>query len=156
MKKLTIIVSLLLLFSDVSFSQVIKPRNHKGESRIERLEKLKLIESLDLDEEKTLIFFARRTAHRKSTINLQEQAENKIFAIEKLLNSEKVNDRELKKLIDEYSALEKNINDERAIFIASLKDILSTEQIARLMIFERKFKKEIKDVIIRDRQRRKN
>lgn len=156
MNKLLIIVSLLLLFSDVSFSQVIKPRNHKGESRIERLEKLKLIESLDLNEEKTLIFFARRTAHRKTMMNLQDHAENKMFEIEKFLNSERVNETELKKLIDEYILLEKNINDEKVRFIASLSDIFSSEQIARLMIFERKFKKEIKNVIIRDRQRRKN
>lgn len=156
MNKLLIIVSLLLLFSDVSFSQVIKPRNHKGESRIERLEKLKLIESLDLNEEKTLIFFARRTTHRKTMMNLQDYAENKMFEIEKFLNSERVNETELKKLIDEYILLEKNINDEKVRFIASLSDIFSSEQIARLMIFERKFKKEIKNVIIRDRQRRKN
>lgn len=156
MKKLLIIVSLLLLFSDVSFSQVIKQRNHRGESRIEKLEKLKLIESLDLDEEKTLIFFARRTAHRKSMMNIQDQAENKMFEIEKVLKSERVNETELKKLIDEYILLEKNIFDERIRFIKSLNDIFSTEQIAKLMIFERKFKQEIKDVIIRDRQRRKN
>ncbi|MBS4033762.1 MAG: hypothetical protein KGZ85_04800 [Ignavibacterium sp.] len=156
MKKLIFITALLFLFTNLTFSQVTKQRNHRSESRIERLEKLKLIESLDLDEEKTLIFFARRTAHRKSMKNLQDQAENKMFEIEKILISEKVNEAEVKKLIDEYSILEKNIFNERIRFITSLNDIFSAEQIAKLMIFERKFKQEIKDVIIRDRQRRKN
>jgi hypothetical protein len=155
MKKIIFIAFLMIFVSDFALSQIVKPRNHRSQSRIEKLEQLKLIESLDLDEEATLKFFARRSTHQKTMRDLQFQAEDKMIEIEETLKTENFSNTQLKILIEDYSAIERSILNERIKFISSLDDILSTAQIAKLMIFERKFKQELKDVIIRERQRRK-
>ncbi len=155
MKKI-IFLGILLLLSDIAFSQIIKPRHKKGESRIERLEKIKLIEALDLDEETTLKFFSRRAEHRKVMQAFQQNADDKMFEIEKALRDQNISDSDSKKLLNEYFNIEKNIINERISFFTSLNDILSIQQINKILIFERKFKQELRDVIINERQRRKN
>lgn len=155
MKKIIFLAVVLLLVSDLAYSQVVKPRKQRMENRIEKLEQMKLIESLVLDEETTLKFFARRSEHQNEMKTLQQKASDKLLQIEELMNKN-VSEQELQKKIAEYSLIENNIHNERSKFISTLNDILTAEQIAKLLIFEKKFKQEIKDVIIRERQRRKN
>jgi len=54
------------------------------------------------------------------------------------------NDDELKKMIDQYQDLENKILKKRQEFYNSLNDILTYKQIAKVLLFERKFKDEIR------------
>lgn len=155
MKKVIFLV-ILIFFADTTFSQIIKPRHQKGESRLERLEKLKLIEALELDEETTLKFFSRRTEHRRIMHSLQQKSDDKMFEIENILSKENISEAETKKLFNEYLEIERSIHNERMRFFSSLSDILTYKQINKIVIFERKFRQELKDVIIKERQRRNN
>lgn len=155
MKKI-IFLAILILLSDISFSQITKHKRQKVEGRIEMLYKVKLIEVLDLNEDTTLKFFSRRTEHRKTMQALQQSADDKMFEIEKAIKMNNLSDADAKKLLNEYFNIEKNIINERNSFFMSLTDILSIQQINKILVFERKFKQELKDVIIQERQRRKN
>lgn len=155
MKKV-LFLAILLIFAETALSQVIKPRHQKGESRLERLEKFKLVEALELDEETTLKFFSRRTEHRKKMQSLQQKSDDKLFEIENSLTKDNISEAETKKLFNEYLDIERSIHNERMRFFNSLSDILSYKQINKIIIFERKFRQELRDVIIKERQRRNN
>ena len=48
----------------------------KNRDRLEQLEKIKLIESLDLDEETSIRFFARRNDSKNQIRELEKKAED--------------------------------------------------------------------------------
>lgn len=56
-------------------------------------------------------------------------------------------DENQKRLIADLLKTRLQIESEKQKFINSLSDILSTEQIARLLIFEKRFKEEIRSVL---------
>ena len=121
--------------------------------RLSQLEKIKLIETLEMDEETTLKFFARRNEHRMKIDQLVALGDEAIQKMEVILKSGKYSTtEELKSLIEEANSIHSRIEQEKSNFINSLEDILSTEQIAKLIIFERKFKDELKRVLFRDRK----
>lgn len=155
MKKLIFLSVILFIISSLGFSQNREKRYLKGNSKIEQLEKIKLIEALEMNEETTLKFFSRRAEHRKEMQSLQEGADNKLDELKDLLENGETPDHILKQKLDSYFVIEKNINDSRNKFFVSLFDILSQRQISRLIIFERSFKRELKDVILRDQHKRR-
>ncbi|MFO7524317.1 MAG: hypothetical protein R6W68_02595 [Ignavibacteriaceae bacterium] len=155
MKKLILLSVILFIISGLAFSQNRDKRYLKGNSKIEQLEKIKLIEALEMNEETTLKFFSRRAEHRKEMQSLQEGADIKLDELKDLLENGETPDHILKQKLDSYFVIEKNINDSRNKFFVSLSDILSQRQISRLIIFERSFKRELKDVILRDQHKRR-
>lgn len=125
-------------------------RDKKFRDKIEQLEKIKLIEILNLDEETTLRFFSRQSAHRDEEIKLINQKEELVdhlkyyFTEGKDLPNGETFESLNKKIIEQ----EKKMINQRTDFIKSLKDILSEEQISKLIVFESTFRREIRDMIL--------
>ena len=61
---------------------------------------------------------------------------------------------ELKSLIEEANTIHSKIVQAKSDFINSLDDILTTDQIAKLIIFERRFKDELKRAMFKGRKYR--
>lgn len=157
MKNLVILLLLIVLSSTICFSQVRKERYlNKSEGKIERLEQIKLIEALELNEESTLAFFARRSEHRKKMRQLQGESEEILNKLSNIIDAEGTNENDIINLYNDYLAVEKRIFDERHSFINSLDDILTHNQIGKLIIFEKRFKQELKEMIIHERKRRRD
>ena len=152
MKQL-LLLTILLFIPLQLFAQPFDEPPHKMRERLSQLEKIKLIETLQMDEETTLKFFARRTEHQAKMDKLASQADSTIDEMETLLKSDnKYSPEKLKALIDEANSLRIKMDKEKSNFINSLDDILTTEQIAKLIIFERRFKDELRRVLFRDRK----
>ena len=152
MKKLIIFGILLLAFNTI-YSQP-GPRKHdiSPKERLEQLEKLKLLEVLDLDEETSIRFFSRFNEFRAENKKVIDERHTLIFEMESALKKGRDNSQfdytnHIVQLID----LEKKLISQREEFIASLSDLLTIEQIAKLVVFESKFMKEIRDVLSRRR-----
>jgi len=112
------------------------------------LEKIKLIEALDLDEETSIRFFARRNDSKKEIQELEMKAQDIISELEKSFNSENKNQSEnQKQLISEMLKTRESIELKRNQFISSIYDILTVEQIGKLIVFEKKFRDEIRQVL---------
>jgi gas vesicle protein len=146
------ILLLLIVFSSSIFSQ--PDRRKDSREKIEALEKIKLLETLNMDEETTLKFFARRNEHQAKVEALFDELDSQLEKIEsKISSSDDDNNPELKKLVDNYFSTHQKINDERKRFLNSLTDILTNKQLAQLTLFERRFKEEIRKVLFHKKKR---
>jgi len=153
MRNIYLILIMLLFLPNSIFSQREKWREDEMRAKFEQLEKIKLIETLEMNEETTLRFFSRKSEHQKQQDEIQDKIREKIDNLEVIFKSGRVATvDELKKNISEINALQSELEKNRIEFINSLSDILSYEQIAKLLIFERKFRDEIRRLIIKDRK----
>ena len=153
MSKLIILILILLsstfLFSQSRHSYKERPFSKK----FKELEKIKLIETLNLDEEIVVKFFARRNKFKNEISNLHDERELEINLLEDMINkneSESAYSPILKKISDN----ELKLIEIKSKFISSLSTILTKEQIANFIIFERNFKKDVKSLLI-ERGRKK-
>jgi len=129
-----------------------KPPRHI-QKKMDELEKLKLIEVLDTDEETTVRFFSRRKDFMDKVRKLEETKNERLDNLSKLLNNEAGND-ELKKEIAEIQNIESDLAQLRSKYITSLSDILNFQQVAKVLIFERNFREELRTMILKERKRR--
>ncbi len=153
MKVLLLAVSLIIVSSMQSFSQMHDKPPHHMRDKLIQLEKIKLIESLDMDEETTLRFFSRRNELQKKIDSLTERSDKIIIQMENIFKDGKeYTEAELKSLIEETNTINAEIVQSKSDFINSLDDILTTEQIAKLIVFERRFKNELKRAMFKGRK----
>jgi len=123
-----------------------KPNKHRY--KLAQLEKAKLIEALELDEETSIRFFARRNQSKKDIDELEKKSDEIIVQLENTMKEkDSPKDENQKRLIADLLKTRLQIESEKQKFINSLSDILSTEQIARLLVFEKRFREEIRNVL---------
>ena len=153
MKTVSIIVLIILFFSPNLFSQKGKWRDEEMRAKFEELENIKLIETLQMDEETTLRFFARKSGHKLQQYEIQEKIKSNIDNLDVLLKSGRaMTTEELKSKIDEINNLELQLDKNKVEFVNSLLDLLSYEQIAELIIFEKRFRNEVRKLLMRNRR----
>jgi hypothetical protein len=149
MNKIVLSLLAILLVTSFSYPQKMKEKLRQNKGKLEQLEKVKLIEALDLNEDIAVRFFSRRNESRNEIEILEDKADDLIAEIENSFNS---NDKNLeakqKQLVSEFLKIKESVDQKRIQFIKSLDDILTTEQIAKLIVFEKKFKDEIRNVLL--------
>jgi hypothetical protein len=154
MKNLFMIMFAIILLSYIGFPQHMREKGIKNREKLEQLEQIKLIEALDLNEETSVRFFARRNDSKKEIQELEKKSEDIILELEKSFDTDDKNQTERQKqLISEMLRTRESIELNRNQFINSLDDILSTEQIAKLIVFEKKFRDEIRNVLFERKPR---
>lgn len=153
MKLLYFLIAIILFTTVTSFPQHDREKMMKQKSKLHQLEKIKLIEALNLDEETSLRFFARRNEMQQEVDLLEVKADDILNDLEESLNAnEKATGATQRQLINELLNVKTKIEKVKKQFITSLSDILSTEQIAKYIVFEQKFREEIRKIIF-DRRR---
>lgn len=84
---------------------------------------------------------------------LRKKEDNLIEELNDLAqSSENPDDPQIKKMIDESFKIRDEMDEERKIFINSLADILTYKQVAKLIAFEPRFKKEIREILFKERR----
>ena len=155
MKRLIIISSLIvLLFTSSLFAQRNEGPGEWGRmgGKIEQLEKIKIIEELNMDEETTLKFFSRRNEHREKQRGLIEYRDQLFKTLSENFDSE--DDINYKEKTEEIFEIEKKMIAEREVFFNSLSDILTEKEMVQLIIFEFKFRNEVRRQFMKQGQRR--
>jgi len=153
MKNINLSILILFILSTTLSAQRGKWQDEEAREKFEQLEKIKLIESLEMDEETTLRFFSRRSEHRKQQDEIQAKIQLKIDNLETIFESGKpANVDEIKSSIKEINNLQLQFDKGRVDFVNSLADILSYEQIAKLLIFEKKFRNDVRKLLIKERR----
>jgi len=153
MKNINFSLLIFLILSTTLFAQRGKWQDEEAREKFEQLEKIKLIETLEMDEETTLRFFARRSEHRKQQDEIQEKIRQKIDNLDVIFKSGRVATvDEIKSDVNEINNLQLQFDKGRVDFVNSLSDILSYEQIAKLIIFEKRFRNEVRKLLIKERK----
>lgn len=141
---------LFLLIAGTVFSQGFRKHQFGPKERMEQLEKIKLLEVLDLDEETSVRFFTRRNEFKEEHHKIMEERKELIFEMEQALREEKSTDEfNYEETMDKLAELEKKFIQQRIDFINSLSDILTVEQRAKLVVFESKFMGEVRKALMR-------
>jgi hypothetical protein len=147
---------LILLLFPVFLSAQDDGGERRPFKKLEKLEQIKLIEALKMNEETSVRFFARQQESKKKIREYDKQSRDCLLKMKKILDEKPdKNCSDLKKLSDEYMKLLVKMQKERMSFINSLSDILSTEQIARLILFEKNFREEIRNLLFNEKFRDK-
>lgn len=150
------VILLLSFFFTLVIGVFAQPQGMKPPDpmkKIEELEKIKLIESLQMNEETTLRFFSRWDQFKNNQHQLIKSSNDILNKLDRIVSDN--NDRnnpDINKMIDDYFGIEKQLQKNKRDFIYSLKDILDQNQIAKLLVFEKKFKDEIRNVLFKQRR----
>lgn len=155
MNKLSCAVLIILFAVSIVYPQKMRDRMMQKKDKLEQLEKVKLIEALDLNEDVAIKFFSRRNESRNEIDLLEQKADDLLNEIEKSFNADQKSiEVKQKQMIFDYLSTRESIDQKRHQFIKSLGDILTTEQICKLIVFEKKFRDEIRSLLL-DRRRPK-
>lgn len=153
MKKLFLFAIAILCFNN-TLAQPGRERPHmRNMEKILQLEKVKLLEVLTLDEETSVKFFLRLKEHREKMRENMEQLDKLTDDLRKRLEDENldVNDPQFKKYNDELVNIENNGKKIRVDFIKSVSEILTPIQISKFLVFERAFRNEMQDLLMKQR-----
>ena len=150
---LSILFVLTFVFSNYA-QEFRHPMQREGRGKIDELEKIKLIDALQMNEETTLRFFARRSEHQNKVRELSQKANEQLNKISDYIKSNgDKNSAELKKMINDYLGYDEAIAKEKTNFINSLSDILTYDQISKLLVFEKRFREELRRILFLGRMR---
>ena len=157
MKNLIISALVLFILTAVSYPQKMRDKILKNKDKLEQLEKIKLIESLDLNEETSIRLFSRRNDLKKEIENLENRNEEIISDLEKSFNEDDKNlEAKQTQLLSEFLKNKQEIETRKQQFLTSLNDILSKEQICKYVVFEKKFRDEIRSVLMDSKKHKKD
>jgi len=150
MKKmfLPVIIVFILFSSGYSQQRMRQGQDQRPLQRIEQWERLKLIDALSLNEETAIRFFARRHENQKKMKEILDQRDDAIRELEDDIRNGNQNDATFKDKLNALLLLENNISKERENFLRSLSDLLSPMQIAKLVVFETRFRKEVRESLM--------
>ncbi len=149
MKNCLFSIIVLMFLTGLVYPQKMKDKILKNKNKLEQLEKIKLIESLDMNEETSVRFFSRRNDLKKEIEILENRNEEIIIELENTFNSsDNSNESRQTEFLNELMLNRLNIEQKRQHFISSLNDIFSKEQVCKYVVFEKKFKDEIRRVLM--------
>jgi len=145
MKHTVVLVLLVIGLSGVMFAQR-GPRQFRASERVEQFKKLRMIEALKLDDETSVRFFAKYSKHEDAMQDINKQRDDLIDQLETMRKSN-TDGQAMEKIFSDLTALDTRQADERARFLGDLKTVLTTHQIADLIIFERNFARNVRQMM---------
>ncbi|HOJ04804.1 MAG TPA: hypothetical protein PK916_12475 [Bacteroidota bacterium] len=149
----TLLLTLTLLFAALCASPLLAqdaPEDEVGRRRLEDLRRIKLIEALDLSEEQAVRLFAREKDFRERERALMDKRQSVLKSLEDKLPG--ISDEAVREHVQRLHDVATEMIAMKRDYALSLSDILSMKQIARLVLFEDRFAKEVKRFILRSRK----
>ena len=137
----------------MALGQGMRPDGPQHFERLEQLRKVRLIEFLDLKEEQSVRFFARLNEHDREKKALMDEKNETLDRIERLIRN-RGKEEEFRKLFADVESVDQRINEMQRSFFDGLSDILTVEQQAKLLLFERHFTKELREAMMEIQRRR--
>jgi hypothetical protein len=160
MKRLIIVILCLIPFilnaQDNQGNRRGGNREDQQKQRIERLEKIRLIELLNLSEETVMKFFARRNDFYNKLRKFGGDKNKLIDNLEADLKSgKKFSNAYFQNGLKRILEMDIERAKQKQIFFKSLKDLLTTEQLAKYIVFETRFRDEMWNEMMKDDNRNK-
>lgn len=137
-----------------AWSQPLGGPPGRGVERIEQWKKIRLIEMLDMKEEVSVRFFSRMNEHEKQKRELLKERGEVMDRLERLIRVS-AQAAEFEKAFADLSDVDARVSAGDKEFINSLSDILTIEQRAKLVLFERRFEGELREAMREQFRRRR-
>lgn len=153
MYRMMLAVLFAALSGAVSLAQPPQGPDPHSIERIERWKKMRLVELLNLSEDQSVRFFARMNDHDAARRELMKKKGESLDKVERLVRN-KAEAAEFEKVIPEVLAAEDAIRSEQRKFFTGLGDMLTSEQRAKFLLFERQFERELREAM-REVQRKR-
>lgn len=112
-------------------------------NRIEKIKLEKLIKKLELDSSTALSFTEKYKSYSSSVRDINKK---RLDAYRKMTQNLESGDG-LDVIVDELLELEKELNQKKLEFTSELKIMLTAKQMAKMIIFEKKFQNEIRKLL---------
>jgi hypothetical protein len=112
-----------------------------------------MIDALDLSEEQSVRFFARLHERDGAREGLRQKKMAALDKLERMVRND-VKSEEYSGMFPEVNELDQELLDLDRKFFESLSDIISEEQRAKLMLFERQFHRELQDALMTIQRKR--
>lgn len=150
-----ILTSILIVLVSISIFSQGGRRQMEPHKKIKQLEKVKLMETLDLEDETAVKFFGIRDKHQQNMTELREKSDKILDIMQETLSSdESTNKSSLNRIIEDYKKIEAEMSSERQRYLKEAENLLPVDQYARLLVFERNFRTEVRDLIMGQRMKR--
>ena len=141
----------------ISLSMMQEARSGKN---MKVMMKWQLTEYLDLEESQAEKFFPKMNTHEKELKSINKEIIGLKNKLEEQINSGTASKQENARVIQKIKELEKRKIEAKYQYLGSLDGVLEPNQVSKLMVFDKKFKKSLKEQIRkvpphkRDKQRR--
>ncbi|RKX29759.1 MAG: hypothetical protein DRP46_06720 [Candidatus Zixiibacteriota bacterium] len=146
-----IIIGLMIFL--MSASAVFAQRPDKGmrgkrgwgkhAENLENLRMLKLLEVIDLDEEQNVEFLALFASSRKKMKEIREEMESEVDELIEILKDENPDESLIKEKLGKIEVLKKRFTDNFENLQNKAKEILTTVQYAKMLVFQERFEREL-------------
>ena len=118
-------------------------RRGKFMKNLENLRLLKLLEVLNLNENQNDQFISAFSKFRNASKSIQEKIETDVTDLSDYLKDENKSDDVILKKVDEIVKMKEEIEKERKDFFENTKNILTAEQLGKMMVFQERFEREM-------------
>lgn len=149
MNKLFLIFSLVFLFQSNSIFAQKGDRDKLFKSQIDSIRRQKFIEKINIDESTAESFFTMFKENNKKIRIFNKERRQILEKIEENPEAFDIDDK-INSLLD----IETKITEQKRIFMTELKTILTPQQIAKTIIFQRNFQKQFRKEMIKQRNER--
>jgi hypothetical protein len=147
----TLCIVLLLIFQADVFSQQRQRGMPEGRDRLETLRQVRMIEALDVDEETAARLTVMYNRHQENNRTTMRELDSLIDELEAAIDAD-ASDAELEQIQSQIEAKRNSIHASRMEFLNNAREILSTRQVAKLIVFERNFQRDMRE-FMREAQR---
>lgn len=105
-----------------------------------------MIEALKLDEETSVRFFAKYSKHEDVIREINKQRDDLTDQLQEMRKSNS-DGAGMEKIFSDLTALDTKQSEERLRFLSDMKTVLSTQQIADFIVFERNFARNLRQLM---------
>jgi hypothetical protein len=153
--KIVFINIFIIVFSITALPQQGRGGRIEGNKKIMQLEKVKLLETLDLDDDTAVKFINLRSQHQKNMTELRDKSDKILDIMQETLSGDgSTNNSSLKRLVEDFKSTEAEINSERGKYLKEAESLLPSDKFAKMLVFERNFRAEVRDLIMGHRMKR--
>ncbi|HLP15650.1 MAG TPA: hypothetical protein VK470_05295 [Bacteroidota bacterium] len=119
---------------------------HPAMDRIESFKKVRMMETMKLDETMSVKLFARYNAHQDRIKELEREGNDIYDKLESQIQSN-ASESEYSQTFSTLREYEKKWGEERVRYFNELKDLLTPKQLAEYMVFERNFSRDLREAV---------
>ncbi len=149
-----LILFFLIFSAQLFYSQQYGIKGKNMSNRLRDLERIKIIEALNMNEETSIRFFSRRNSHLNEQKKITQKRDSLYSKMRMLLKEEEFEEAEQQQLLLKIFECEEQLLQNRKVFLEKLTEILDVKQKFQYVAFEHAFKKQIQREIQRRGKRR--